>query len=188
MLLLLSAPGVTVGVSQNRDCPPSSFQVPEELARGLLIRMLKNVEMPPNEQEQALREAEHREGGISSIFCAEAVDLNRDGRRDLLIHNAAGLYCGGMHNCTVWVYRRMNKGYQMLLEDEGGYLLPIIALRTSTNGYRDIRVQYHDGANYEITIYKFDGRRYRAHECFTETRIYVGRNRGKNKYIRHKCD
>lgn len=187
--ILLVACG-TIGLSQDRDCPPSSIEVPEELARQLLIRMLRNLETPPNEneQEQLIREAGNRRGGISGIFCAKAVDLDGDGRKDLLIYNAAGDYCGGMHNCTVWAYRHTNRGYQMLLEDEGGYLVPIMALRTSSNGYRDIRIQYHDGANYEITIYKYDGRRYRARICMTETKIYVGRNRGRIKYIRHNCD
>ena len=74
------------------------------------------------------------------------------------------------------------------MEDTGGYLSPIEALKTSTRGYRDIRtMQQSSAVEHEITVFKFDGNQYRASRCTTEK--YAGKRRGKDRftYITHKC-
>lgn len=123
------------------------------------------------------------------MFCAEPVGLSHNGRAGLLIHMAdVEDSFGGMHNKPVWVYER-TKGYNLLLEEEAGYLSPILALKTFTNGFRDIRTQSHSSATeHEITIFKFDGRQYRPRVCITET--YIGKRSGRErfKYTRHKCE
>jgi hypothetical protein len=76
----------------------------------------------------------------------------------------------------------------MLLEATGGYIAPIQALRTSTNGYRDIKTYEHSSAvEHEMTTYKFDGSRYVARVCVTEK--YVGKRRGRDRfsYTTHRC-
>ena len=180
----------TIGLSQDNGCPISRVKVPPTLARQLLRQAFESMETPPDEQKQLMQEAEAREGGIASLFCAEAVDLDQDRKPDLLIHQAdvVGAVCGA-HNCPVWVYRRTGRGYQLLLAESGGYLSPLMALKTSTNGYRDIRIQQHSSAvEHEITIYKFDGRQYRARVCLTETYVESKRGRGRLKYTRHRCE
>ena len=136
-----------------------------------------------------MREAEKRKGGVASLFCAEAIDLDRDGRLDLLIHQSdvEGAFCTSQ-NCPVWVYHRTNHGYQLLLEATGGYIQPITALNTRTNGYRDIRTYEHSSAvEHEMTTYKFDGKRYQARVCATEK--FIGKRAGQDrfKYIPHQC-
>src|SRR5918911_1023932 len=182
---LLTACG-TVALAQGQGCSP---KVPEDLANQLLRQAFKLMETPQDEQDKVMAEAAKKEGGVSSLFCAEAVDLNRDGKPDLLIHQAdvEGAFCTSQ-NCPVWAYRRTNGGYKMLLETTGGYIAPIEVAKTSTNGYRDIRTYEHSSAvEHEITIYKFDGRQYRASVCTTEK--YVGKRRGKDRfsYTTHKC-
>ena len=188
-LLLLCAALMACGVTalaQGNGCTP---KVPEDLANQMLRRAFKLMETPQDEQDKLISEAEKRNGGVASLFCAESVDLDRDGQKDLLIHQAdvEGAFCTAQ-NCPVWAYRRTNNGYQMLLEATGGYIGPIAAQKTSTNGYRDIRTMEHSSAvEHEITIYKFDGHQYRARVCTTEK--YAGKRRGKDRfsYTTHKC-
>ena len=182
---LLTVCGMTA-LAQGGSC---SAKVPRDLADQLLRQAFKSMETPQDEQEKITRDAEKMKGGVAGLFCAESVDLDRDGKADLLIHQAdvEGAFCGA-HNCPVWVYRRTNDGYTMLLEDTGGYLSPIEALKTSTNGYRDIRtMQQSSAVEHEITVFKFDGKKYRARVCTTEK--YAGKRRGKDRftYLTHKC-
>src|SRR3954468_19537443 len=92
-----------------------SAKVPRDLAGQLLRQAFKSMETPPDEQEKITRDAEKMKGGVASLFCAEGVDLNRDGKLDLLIHQAdvEGAFCGA-HNCPIWAYRREGQGYQMV--------------------------------------------------------------------------
>src|SRR5947207_1544527 len=153
-------------LAQDSGCS-SSIKVPPDLASQLLRQAFKLMETPQDEQGQITRAAEKRKGGVASLFCAEAVDLDKDGKKDLLIHQAdvEGAFCTSQ-NCPVWAYHRANDSYKMLLETTGGYISPITALNTSTNGYRDIRTYEHNSAvEHEITIYQFDGRDYRARGC-----------------------
>lgn len=175
---------VIVGSSQNNP----RAQVPQDLARQILIQMLREHETPQNEQEEFIRRAESRAGGIASLFDAESVDLNRDGQRELFVGLAPGdavsEFCAATGGCPAWIYRRVESGYERLWEGDSGATF----LRTSTNGYRDIRTEEHaTNAERGITIYKFDGTRYRARICMTGT--YVGSRRGREivRYRRHRC-
>ena len=182
--VLLSSCAVIATSQVNRR-----FQVDQDLPRELLTRMLEESETPSNEREQSIRRAESRAGGIASLFEAGAVDLNRDGRRELFVRLAPGdavsEFCAVTGGCPAWIYRRTARGYEMLWE--GGSSARF--LRTSTNGYRDIRTDEHaTNAERAITIYKFDGTRYRARICMTAT--YVGSRRGREilRYRRHRCE
>ncbi|HYJ47447.1 MAG TPA: hypothetical protein VEV81_12615 [Pyrinomonadaceae bacterium] len=185
LCLLFAACGVSA-LAQDKGC---SAVVPPDLAGQLLRQAFKSMETAPDEQANITRAAEKMKGGVASLFCAEPVDLDGDGKQDLLIHQAdvEGAFCTA-HNCPVWVYHRTGSGYRMLLEDTGGYLSPVAALKTSTNGYRDIQTtQQSSAVEHEITVFKFDGHKYRARVCTTEK--YAGKRRGKDRftYITHKC-
>ena len=184
--ILLTALSVAAS-AQNGGCP-SGVKIPQDLARQLLTQAFKSMETPQDEQDKITRAVEGK-GGVASLFCAEAIDLNRDGKQEFLIHQAdvEGAFCTAQ-NCPVWVYGLKSDGYKMLLEATGGYITPIEALKTSTNGYRDIRTYEHSSAvEHEITIYKFDGNLYRASVCTTEK--FIGKRRGRDrfKYTTHKC-
>jgi hypothetical protein len=190
VLIILLAACTALAQGQETGCSASSVKVPESLARQLLRQALKLMETPTDEQAQVIREAEGRKGGAATLFCGEAVRLDADARPDLLIHQAdvEGAFCGA-HNCPVWAYRQTGEGYKLLLETIGGYLGPIEALRTSTNGYRDLKtLQQSSAVEHESTIFKFDGKLYRARVCVTETYVEKTRGRGRFKYTRHSCE
>jgi hypothetical protein len=177
----------TLAFAQGGGCPAN---VSQGLAKQLLRQAFKLMETPQDEQDKITSDAGKMKGGAASLFCAESVDLDRDGKLDLLIHQAdvEGAFCGAQ-NCPVWAYRNTGNGYKMLMEDVGGYISPIEALRTSTRGYRDIRTMQHSSAvEHEITIFKFNGTKYVASVCTTEK--YAGKRRGKDRftYVTHKCE
>jgi hypothetical protein len=194
MMAFLLATCSTLGLAQDSRCPlplsrtagAQAAKVPPDLARQVLGRAFKWMETPADEQKEIIQKAENSKDGISGLFCAETVQLNRAGKPDLFIYDAA--FCTAQ-NCPVWVYRR--SGYELLLEDVmvGEYepeYRNIVRLRTSTNGYRDIRIAQHVSVwKTEIRILKFDGRRYRARVCMTETCLKKGK---RCKYTRHKCE
>lgn len=170
---------------QGSGCTPPSVKAPPSLARQLVGRMFKLMETPPDERAQAL----HRRGGVSGLFCAEAVDLNQDGKPELLITLAdvddARMLCGA-HNCPLWVYRRTSQGYQLLLEAWSDSDIEV--LKTSTRGYRNIKIRQHESAvEHDVIIYKFDGRRYRPRECVTETYVDDKQGGSRVKYERWNC-
>lgn len=201
MLCFVLATGSTLGLAQDSRCPlplsrtagAHAAKVPPDLAKQVLGRAFRWMETPADEQKEIIQKAENSKEGISVLFCAEAIQLNRTGKPDLFVYGAAvegNAFCTAQ-NCPVWVYRRTGGGYELLLEDVmvGEYepqYRNAVMLRTSTNGYRDIRIdQYDSVSKTDIRILKFDGRRYRARVCITETCLKKGK---RCKYTRHKCE
>jgi len=105
---------------------------------------------------------EKEEGGTRAAeenMTVEEVDLNRDGVSEYEVELSGPCACG-MVNCTIYLYRQTASGYELILEDAAGLGLEL--LRTSSNGYTDVRVDARDSAAAQSqTIYKFDGKRYR---------------------------
>ncbi len=96
------------------------------------------------------------------LLIAEPVDLNGDGVPELVIRGQ-GRICGA-NNCEVWIYGRTSTGYERLLGDE--IIQTVEPLRTVSHGYRDVRTWHHGSAvDSDVTVYKFDGRRYRNVAC-----------------------
>lgn len=105
---------------------------------------------------------EKEEGGTrvaEENMSVEEVDLNRDGVSEYEIELSGPCDCG-MVNCSIYLYRQSATGYELILDDAAGLGLEL--LRTSSNGYADLRVDARDNAATQSqTIYKFDGKRYR---------------------------
>ncbi|HYP26908.1 MAG TPA: hypothetical protein VE262_09335 [Blastocatellia bacterium] len=167
-------------------CQSPDVQVPQTLARQIVQRLIKDE--TPDEQEQLIRDVEDRIAGMAGLFCAEAIDLDKDGRQDLLIRLYSSDLPGcGTANCSVWAYRRTAEGYELLLEGWG--VVPIIALKTSTNGHLDLKtVERLSGVKRNITVYKFDSRQYRARECISRTYVEDDEGKGRGKPKRRRCD
>ncbi len=105
---------------------------------------------------------EKEEGGTRTAeenMSVEEVDLNRDGVSEYEVELSGPCVCG-MVNCSIYLYRQSAAGYELLLEDAAGLGLEL--LKTSSNGYADVRVDARENAATQShTIYKFDGRHYR---------------------------
>jgi hypothetical protein len=94
------------------------------------------------------------------LLTTERVDLNEDGAPEIQIEGE-GCACQGARRCMQWFYRKSGDGYELLASIPAAEQITL--LKTSTNGYRDLRVSYPSGANYAgwDVVFKFDGRRYR---------------------------
>ena len=105
---------------------------------------------------------EKEEGGTRAAeenMSVEEVDLNRDGVSEYEVELSGPCVCG-MVNCSIYLYRQSLTGYESILEDAAGLGLEL--LKTSSNGYADLRVDARDtAATQSQSIYKYDGKRYR---------------------------
>ena len=87
------------------------------------------------------------------------VDLNHDGVPEYDVESSGPCVCG-MVNCLIWLYRPTTNGYELILDGASGFGLDV--LKTSTNGYADVRVEARDNAAVVTQYtYKFDGKQYR---------------------------
>jgi hypothetical protein len=170
------------GSAAYTGCPSANARVPKSLARRIAKQVIKEVY--PDEPEAHARDIEEMGEELSSLFCARKYDLDGDGRAELLIQTFGILGCGTA-NTRVWVYRRGGRGYKQLLAECS--VAPVIVLRHSTNGHRDLRVVVVSGPDLEIVTHRFDGKQYRAAECFTQEYVFDKRGRGRGKSKRHRC-
>jgi hypothetical protein len=151
------------------------------------------METPADEQKGIIQRAESSKEGIAVLFCAQAIQLDRTGNPALFIYGGTvgfPSFCSAQ-NCPVWVYRPKGDGYELLLESVmvGEYEPEhrnVVILGTSTNGNRDIRIQLYGSAwRTDIETFKFDGQRYRARICITQTCLKKGK---RCTYTKHKCN
>jgi hypothetical protein len=81
----------------------------------------------------------------------------------------------GMVNCSIYLYRQSRNGYELILDEASGFGLEV--LKTSSNGYADVRVEARDTAATTVqTSYKFDGKQYRESRS-----LIVHRETGETK-------
>lgn len=110
-----------------------------------------------------LRECiEQEEGGVRTAhenMTVEARDLNHDGVPEYEVQLSGACACGAV-NCSIYIYRKTAQGFETILDEASG--LGIEVLKTSSNGYSDLRVEARDTAATRVeTVYKFDGKQYR---------------------------
>ncbi len=93
---------------------------------------------------------EYTNDGLAKYLTAEQVDLNRDGKSELIVHGINEI-CGA-NNCYTWIYRKVGNSYQMLLY--AGFIQQIEPQKTFTQGYRDVIGSMHSSASDSgLTLY-----------------------------------
>jgi hypothetical protein len=103
----------------------------------------------------------------------EFVDLNGDGKPEI-IAQANGLGpCGGTGNCIFWIFERTADGLKPLLDTTARTQVTfekILIRPWSTNGYRDIVLGSHSNANSRNLVwFQFTRGVYRIHACYYST-------------------
>ena len=92
-------------------------------------------------------------------------DFNGDGVPEWVVN--AARFCGT--NCQWWVYRRLPGGRFAQVHDGGG--VSMVRLRRRSHGWQDIREYWHSSCcDGTITLWRFDGTRYRWAETRYEAR------------------
>lgn len=103
--------------------------------------------------------------GLVKSLDVSKVDLNGDGRPEYVVVLGEDGICGALGNCPQWIYRKNGARYELLLRTRAR---SIVLEKSSTRGYRDLRASSGDTAiRDEYEVIKYDGRRYRATDCFT---------------------
>jgi len=148
--------------------------------------------MKDDEFKNALeRQHEYTFEGMAKRLVAESVDLNRDGRPELIVHGINDI-CGP-YWCANRIYRKTRAGYQLLLD--AGDIQDFELQKTFTNEHRDVIAASHGSAfDSGLELYKYDGKRYRLKACFerhynnhedSQGRLYVSK---RPKITPVKCE
>lgn len=120
--------------------------VPRSIMQGLAKQL--NADSP------AIRDCDTK---AEFKFSARALDLNGDKQPEYLLTSVNACECGQV-NCSMWVYRTHDNGYELLLEGDGYTLVPSA---TSHAGYRDISTTSRGNAVIvDHVSYAFTGKRY----------------------------
>ena len=145
--VLVCASLVLIFGAQKRE---ASKEVRSKLFKQVMTDM--DLRKCVEEEEGGLRTAEER-------TTVEEVDLNRDGVPEYEVNLSSGCVCGAV-NCSIYLYRESSGGYELILDGASGYGLDV--LKTSSNGYADVRVTArNNAATASEYTYKFDGKEYR---------------------------
>ena len=154
-------------------------EVPREI-RGKLFKQVL-VDYPDvrdcvEKEEGGARKAEEN-------LTVTEVDVNRDGMPEYEVELSGQCTCG-MVNCSIYLYRQSGAGYESLLPDAAGLGLEL--LKTATNGYRDLQIDYRDtAATQGSTVYKFDGKQYREARS-TITQVETGETKPAFRRLQFK--
>lgn len=129
---------------------------------------------------------EKEEGGLRAAeenMSVEEVDVNRDRVPEYEVELSGPCTCG-MVNCSIFLYRQSASGYELILDDAAGLGLEV--LKTSTNGYADLKVEARENAaSTSTTYYKFDGKQYREGRS-TITRVDTGETKPASRRVQFK--
>jgi len=103
------------------------------------------------------------------MFELKYVDLDRDGRAEILVRGGGTQLCGGVGNCDFWVIKRERKGLRLLLHADDYVDVTDMGkqvLKVRTNGYADLLLKGHFSASEtSYSTYKYNGRRYVETKC-----------------------
>lgn len=178
MILLCTASGLAQSRSKRSSLKPRqsiAFKIPTDLMQQM-VRDDKDI------QACLELEATTIEKFSSENIKVEQVDLNTDGKPELVLSGETSCLCG-MHACVTWVYGKTSKGWKRLLKasGDGGVKLE----RTSTNGYRDVSTGAGAAMYYYSSVFKFDGTQYK--ECIVKS--YEPNQTGRMilKSVKKKC-
>lgn len=185
MLLLLVSPFVAAQDTSHLETAPTHFRWSERQAHELdydhtianssaltpaekksIIDAIVKTLKGDDDDEMTASERMH----LASETRIEFVDLNSDGKSEI-IAQANGLGpCGGTGNCVFWIFQLTPTGTKVLLDSTlaGGPRFELVTVRPwNTNGYRDVVLASHSSATARnIAWYRYANGKYRPSACF----------------------
>ena len=130
---------------------------------------------------------------LASQTRIELIDLNGDGRNEIVAQGNGLGPCGGTGNCIVLVMCETSKGIQLLLDSRageyGGGFAEILVQKTRSNGFRDITLASHVSASDRtLEVFHFVEGKYVRSVCYYSTLMPNGFPEGlKNPKISKGC-
>lgn len=99
---------------------------------------------------------------------------NRD--TDLLVQAQDNCHCGASGNCSFWVLRQTQSGFETLLATYGVQEFSVEPTRSQ--GYKDLMTASHYSASrQDLVLYRFDGKIYHPSQCATAEYHFAGKKR-----------
>ena len=136
-----------------------AFAQNREASKEVRAALFKQVLAEFGELRECIQQEQGGARAAEEGTTVEEVDLNRDGVPEYEVGLSSPCACG-MVNCSIYVYRQSRSGYELILDGTAGFGLEV--LKTSSNGYADVRIEARDtAATRSETTYKFDGKQYR---------------------------
>lgn len=130
-----------------------------EVSKEVRSKLFKQVMTEFSELRECVEKEEGGTRAAEENATVEEIDLNRDRVPEYQVQLSSPCDCS-MVNCSIYVYRQIAGGYQLILDGASG--LGLGTLKTSTNGYIDLEIEARATAfTRSSTIYKFDGKQYR---------------------------
>ena len=132
--------------------------------------------LTPSEQQQVFEEI----AGISfdtpdsweSELRVRRVILG--GVEEGLVLQGATLLCGGTGNCETFVLRRVNSKWIAMFDEQAPLASGFGFGPESSNGLKNFVIAANQSAESEkYTIYKFDGKLYRASQCYEKGKAQI---------------
>ena len=123
-------------------------------------------------------------GNCTDMLEVRAIDLNKDGRKEILLRGKNTNLCGATGNCGFWIFERKDGKYRKLLSSSD-YIditeMPNQIEKSMTRGYFDILLKGHiTAADTDYNYYKFDGREYKQTKCLVNMYVRGSNTNGEN--------
>lgn len=184
--LTLAVSTLAAAHTQRARQPAEQTDFGSEMTMSKTVNLPKEVvaqllEVEGGQLKSCLKEDGQTEADVSKHLAASEVNVNDDGARDLIVQ-AQSLCFMGAHLTVWWVFSKVEggfgakvrPGYELVFTGRGDGLK---VLKTATNGFRDIESMSFAGAGTQFyyTVWKFDGREYKARLCTTKRGRRVSR-------------
>jgi hypothetical protein len=191
VILLILPINTSSSQKQKSDFVVEAIEIPLKKAtvpNALAKKLLKEITRKGYKFPEQLKE-DYQKGLIdaSSFFSAQEMDLNNDGKMELILKQSEeNTFCRG-HNCPIWIFDKKGKNYQLLLNDSiGNY--DLVVLKNRTNTYQDLLITAHGSAiEHELKVYKFSGAKYHIKKCVLETVTSNAQGDFSYRYEEHPC-
>jgi hypothetical protein len=131
------------------------------------------------------------EPNCANMFEIFKFDLNRDGRKEIILRGKIHGLCGATGNCGLWIFGKKGGKYRELLSDEDYFHISKMGKQITnkkTKDYADILLTYRFSvSDIAYTTYKFDGQKYIESKCQVSTPNYSEKTTSKLKWHFVSC-
>lgn len=125
----------------------------------------------------------------NDIYIFKELDLNDDGKKEILISGYTFGLCNMRDNCEFWIFRKIGKRYEQILHHE--WMFSYRVSNQSTNGFANIEINANSSngnPSHYLHIHKFNGKTYQLKKCFSVYEFDGNKELKKPKKIAEPCD